>query len=141
MIDRTLCMAPRDRSVLGGPRCQAPATHDTVMGRRCTPHAEEMRRALRDPDTFGNLLAGARARTEEEIARMVVELPPSKPTEPGPNDGFILRIDGKVQPCDECGNNVFRRLPPRDGIDRFGCNACGAAYLFKGAEPPKLLEN
>jgi hypothetical protein len=75
MIDRTLCMAPLDRSMLGGPRCQKPATHDSIFGRCCAQHAEELRQALRDPSTFGNILAGDRPRTENEIARMVVELP------------------------------------------------------------------
>jgi hypothetical protein len=63
------------RQWLGGPRCQEPATHETVLGRRCAHHAEELRQSLRDPHTTGNILAGGRARTEEEIARLVVELP------------------------------------------------------------------
>ena len=67
-------MAPHDASTLGGPRCQAPATHATVLGRRCTPHAEELRRAMRDPNTFINVALG-RARTEEEITKLVVALP------------------------------------------------------------------
>ena len=69
-------MAPRDPSTLGGPRCQAPATHDTIHGRRCAPCAEILRASLRDPHTLGNVLAGGRARTEEEIALMVVAIPP-----------------------------------------------------------------
>jgi hypothetical protein len=73
-IDRSRCMALRDGASLGGPRCQEPATHETVMGRRCTRHAEAFREALRDPNTIGNVLSGGRARTEKEIARMVVEL-------------------------------------------------------------------
>ena len=73
MIDRSRCMAPHDESTLSGPRCQEPATHDSVLGRRCTLHAEELRRALRDPATFINTLAGPR--TEEQIAKMVVPLP------------------------------------------------------------------
>lgn len=88
IIDTSRCMAQRDATPdvpgqtfidrirsLGGPRCQEPATHETVMGRRCARHAEELRQALRDPRTLGNILAGDRARTEEEIARLVVELP------------------------------------------------------------------
>jgi len=85
-IDRSRCTAPRDappdvpgqtfidrlRS-LGGPRCQEPATHATCMGRRCARHAEELRQSLRNPHTLGNVLTGAR--TEEEIARLVVALP------------------------------------------------------------------
>jgi len=73
MIDRARCMASHD-GALGGSRCQDVATHDTVLGRRCRPHAEELRRALRGSDTLGNVLVG-RARTEEEIERMIVELP------------------------------------------------------------------
>jgi hypothetical protein len=75
MIDRSRCMAPHDPAQLGGPRCQEPATHATALGRRCTRHAEAYRDALRNPRTLGNVIAGGRARTEEEIARMVVELP------------------------------------------------------------------
>jgi hypothetical protein len=75
MIDPTRCMAPKNRSELGGPRCQEPATHDSIFGRCCTPHAEELREALRSPDMIGNLLAEDRSRTEEEIARLVRELP------------------------------------------------------------------
>jgi len=74
VIDRSRCMAPRDESTLGGPRCQEPTTHVTVLGRRCTRCAEELRRAMRDPHTFINV-ALQRARTEEEIDRMVVALP------------------------------------------------------------------
>jgi hypothetical protein len=89
MIDTSRCMAQRDATLddattedtfidrlrsLGGPRCQEPATHETVMGRHCACHAEELRRALRDPHTLGNILSG-RPPTEEQIARLVVELP------------------------------------------------------------------
>ena len=63
-----------------GPLCQDVATHDTVMGRRCARHAEECREALRNPRTLGNVLAGGRARTDEEIARLVVELPKGEPS-------------------------------------------------------------
>jgi len=95
MIDRSRCMAPRDalpedpgqtfidwlRS-LGGPRCQEPATHATCMGRRCAHHAEELRRNLRNPHALGNVLCDGRRRTEEEIARLVVELPSTERAEP-----------------------------------------------------------
>jgi hypothetical protein len=65
-----------------------------------------------------------------------------KPTSPGPNDSFILRNKaGKPKLCDDCGTNLFHKLLPRDGIDRYGCNGCGAAYLVKGGKPPRLLEN
>lgn len=74
MIDRSRCMAPRDDASFGGPRCQEPATHETIMGRRCARHAETLRESLRRSDTLGNVFAGRRARTEEEIARMIVEL-------------------------------------------------------------------
>lgn len=77
MIDQDRCMAPRDRTTLlgtlFGKLCQEPATHMSIMGRRCRKHAEEMRSALADPATVGNVIAG-RARTAEEIAAMVVEL-------------------------------------------------------------------
>lgn len=64
-----------------------------------------------------------------------------KPSAPGPSDSFVLRIAGKVMPCEDCGVTLFHQLPPRAGIERFGCNGCGAAYLFWATEPPKLLEN
>lgn len=63
MTDLCRCLASRDGS-LGGPRCQEEATHNSFMGRRCARHAEELRESL-----------GKRARTEEEIAKLVVELP------------------------------------------------------------------
>lgn len=75
MIDRNKCMAPRDEKEFGGVRCQATATHETFMGRRCALHAEALRINLRNPRTLGNVLAGGRARTEEEIAMLVRELP------------------------------------------------------------------
>ncbi len=78
MIDRARCTAPRDDGITGllvGPLCQEPATHETVSGRRCARHAEAMREAMRNPNTLGNVLGGKRARTEEEIARLVRELP------------------------------------------------------------------
>jgi hypothetical protein len=74
VIDRSRCMAPRDDASFGGPRCQEPATHKSIMGRCCARHAEALRESLRSPNTLGNIFAGRRARTEEEIARMVVEL-------------------------------------------------------------------
>lgn len=73
-IDTSRCMAQQDDAPLGA-LCQEPATHNSLMGRRCARHAEELRRSLRNPNTLGNLLAGGRARTEEEIAKLVVELP------------------------------------------------------------------
>lgn len=73
MIDRNRCMASGDGAI-GGHRCQAPATHNSNHGRLCARHAEDLRCALRKPNTVGNILTG-RARTEEEIARLVVELP------------------------------------------------------------------
>ncbi len=75
MIDRKKCMAPRDDAPIGGARCQAPATHETYLGRRCADHAEALRINLRNPHTLGNLIAGGVARTEEEIAVLVRELP------------------------------------------------------------------
>jgi|WetSurMetagenome_2_1015567.scaffolds.fasta_scaffold98925_3 hypothetical protein len=74
VIDPKLCMAKRDNTPLFcADRCQEPATHTSVMGRRCARHAEELRNALRNPDILGNVLAG-RARTEEEISALVREL-------------------------------------------------------------------
>lgn len=76
MIDTSRCMAKHDDAPLfSATRCQEPATHQTVMGKRCARHAEELKIALRDPLTVGNVIAGNRARTEEEIDRMVVLLP------------------------------------------------------------------
>ena len=75
MIDRTRCMALRDGEPLGGPRCQAPATHSSPQGRRCARHAEELRQALRDPHALINVITGdGKACTEEQIARLVMEL-------------------------------------------------------------------
>ena len=56
--------------------CNEPATHTAYGGDKplCPKHAEEMRAALRSPDSLGNVMAG-RARTEEEIAGMVREIP------------------------------------------------------------------
>lgn len=79
MIDRTRCMA------LVGPLktisdffnrefCQEPTTHTGDGNRLCALHAEELRQALRNPHTLGNVILG-RARTEEEIALLVRELP------------------------------------------------------------------
>lgn len=65
----------------------------------------------------------------------------NRPTEPAPHDSFIIRVDGKASPCEDCGGRLFHKLPPREGLDRYACNGCGAAYTLRGAEPPKLLEN
>jgi hypothetical protein len=75
VIDRNRCMAPFFDPSLGGVRCQKPAMHQTLFGRHCTIHAEALRKSLRDPDMLGNVLAGGRARTEEEIDLLVKELP------------------------------------------------------------------
>jgi hypothetical protein len=64
------CMGPKDQRLFAD-RCFAEATHITIHGPRCTPCAEIFRQSLRDPNTLGNILAGNRARTEEEINRMV----------------------------------------------------------------------
>lgn len=74
-IDIKRCMAKRDGSPLFcADRCQEPATHTSLMGRRCAKHAEELRKAMRNPNTIGNVMTGGRARTEEEIALLVKEL-------------------------------------------------------------------
>jgi hypothetical protein len=78
MIDPKRCTAPLDGGLVGmltGPLCQEAATHQTLSGRRCARHAEELRQAFRNPKTLGNVLAGGGARTEEQIARLIVELP------------------------------------------------------------------
>ncbi len=76
MIDRTRCMAKRDgTSFFSAERCQEPATHrSAINGCLCAYHAEKLRQAFRNPNTLGNILTGGRARTEEEIALLVVEL-------------------------------------------------------------------
>jgi hypothetical protein len=74
VIDPFRCMALRDGEPTGGARCQEPATHQSAFGRRCARHAEQLRRTLRSPNAFCNVMLG-RARTEEEIARAVMELP------------------------------------------------------------------
>lgn len=68
------CTAPRDGHEVGGPRCQETATHTTYLGRKCARHVEEMRRALRSPNTLVSLIRG-RPYTEEEIAKMISPLP------------------------------------------------------------------
>jgi hypothetical protein len=76
VIDRNRCMALRtsDGDFVGA-RCQEPATHQTLFGRHCTHHAEALKKSMRNPDMLGNVLAGGRARTEEEIDLLVKELP------------------------------------------------------------------
>ena len=76
-VDRKRCMAPKVEGFagLGGERCGQPATHQSaIVARLCTTHANLLRERLRNPDTVANVLLG-RARTEEEIAKLVVELP------------------------------------------------------------------
>ena len=73
--DPNRCLARRDDAPLGGSRCQEPVTHDTFLGLHCAHHAEVLRVDLRDPDTLCGSMAGRRQRTEEEIERLVVELP------------------------------------------------------------------
>lgn len=74
MIDLKKCMAHRDgEPIFSADLCQEPATHFSVSGRRCARHAEAMKQAMRNPATFANVILG-RVRTEEEIARLVVEL-------------------------------------------------------------------
>jgi hypothetical protein len=81
MIDRTRCM--RNNSSLANlfsseplKFCQEPATYESKLtGRLCARHAEEQRQVIRNPNTLGNVLAGGKARTEEQIAMLVRELP------------------------------------------------------------------
>lgn len=63
---------------LGGERCGKPAVYDTPLGPRCEACSEEFRRMARDPNTVINILAGGRARTEEEIARLLRPIEPDK---------------------------------------------------------------
>lgn len=82
MIDPKRCTAPVEggfRGILLGPLCQEEATHETPSGRRCARHAEELRRALRSPNTLLNVLAGKRL-SEAQIDRMIVELPKGEPS-------------------------------------------------------------
>lgn len=55
--------------------CGKPATHLAYARTKplCEEHAREMREALASPDALGNVIAG-RARTPEEISRMVVPI-------------------------------------------------------------------
>lgn len=119
MIDTDRCMAKRDGAWIFGDRCQEPATHNTLMGRRCAHHAEEMRKALRDPNTLGNVLAGDRARTEEEIARLVVEIPNAVEKDVCAHClsnniraslQTVTTARGEVQRCWQCGGEY------RDGV-------------------------
>lgn len=52
--------------------CGAPATHVAYDGSKplCGAHAEELKAALADPDTLGNVLAGC-PRSPEEIQLLV----------------------------------------------------------------------
>lgn len=73
-MDRTKCVARRDGEPLfSTARCGAEATHYSHVGRRCARHAEELKAALRSPNTLGSILHGG-AFSEEEIARIVVPL-------------------------------------------------------------------
>lgn len=59
----------------GGPRCGRPALYETINGPHCERCAERLREAARNPHTVMNVLGGGRARTEEEIARLVRPYP------------------------------------------------------------------
>jgi hypothetical protein len=73
MIDRTRCMAFLDPSVSHRRLCQAPATYESKLtGRLCAHHAEDQRALLRSGKY---VFAGGTARTEEQIALLVRELP------------------------------------------------------------------
>lgn len=60
------------KQILGYEPCGKPATHVAYGGSKplCDDHAEELRRAMKLPDTVANIARG-RAATDEEIARMV----------------------------------------------------------------------
>jgi hypothetical protein len=74
-IDPARCMAALDPKEFGGPRCQTPATHNSIVGRLCDRCAELFRQQLRDPMIAINQVSGRRARTEDEIATLVRRLP------------------------------------------------------------------
>lgn len=61
------------RQMLSYEPCGKPATHLAYWETKplCAEHAEQLRVALRSDNSLGNVLAGGRARTEEEIERMV----------------------------------------------------------------------
>lgn len=74
MYDTSRCMHLKAGESIGGARCQEVATHETLLGRRCAWHADELKKAFRDPRSVGNVLAGGVARTEEQIERLVVKI-------------------------------------------------------------------
>jgi len=61
------------RHILAYEPCGRPATHTSYDDNKplCDEHAEELRAGLRSPNSIGNILAGGRPRTEEEIVLMV----------------------------------------------------------------------
>lgn len=67
------CEGARDEKVLGGARCDKPATHASILGPRCDNCAESLRGVMRDPNTVLNVVHG-RARTEDEISKLVKRL-------------------------------------------------------------------
>lgn len=80
-IDTKLCMGLREGERFGGARCQKKATHSTYLGRRCSQHADQLREAFRSTNTLINVFGRRGRYTEEEIARMVVELANENATE------------------------------------------------------------
>ncbi len=64
------CEAAADPKILGGPRCGKPATFSTPLGYYCDDCIERFRAVCRSPLSMINVIAG-RARTEEEIARLI----------------------------------------------------------------------
>lgn len=61
----------------GAARCGAPATHEGFWGDLCERCAELSRERARNPLTMINVMAG-RARTEEEIARLIRPIVPEE---------------------------------------------------------------
>ena len=66
------CLGPKDPDRLFSDRCLQPAAfHDATTGRPlCPVCADRLAKALRSPNSLGNVIAG-RARTEAEIARII----------------------------------------------------------------------
>jgi hypothetical protein len=63
------CVGPKEQKLFAD-RCFKPATHTTIMGPRCADCAELLRKALRDPNTLGNILAGNRLCTRRAPGAM-----------------------------------------------------------------------
>lgn len=117
MIDRDACThALRPELGHGSPRCQKEATHDSVVGRRCTPHAEQLRERFHDPSTLCGIPGdGAPTRTDEQVARLVWRL--SDPDR-----------------CARCGFVRPLCLCPRDPAQPVSDPDCSVCEFFAGLQ-------